>query len=90
MNRKLCERKQLWRIFFVPACSFHGGAWKMTKILSGWLVWGLRCELRNSLIQNEYTWGVKSSGMWHHVIGWVAPDISEKSRWLSSSRVGSV
>jgi len=76
--------------FFVPSCSFHGRAWKMTKILSGWLVWGLRCELRNSWIQNEYTWGVKSSGLWHHVTGWVAPDISEKSWWLSSSRVSSV
>jgi len=74
MNRKLCERKQLWRIFFVPSCSFHGRAWKITKILSRWLVWGLwdvnswTPEYKTSTPEESSLLGCYwMSGSWHFI-----------------------
>jgi hypothetical protein len=47
------EWKRMWKeaiMAYVIAisCSLPGRTWKITKILSGWLVCGFRCELRNS------------------------------------------
>jgi hypothetical protein len=49
------------------------------QILNPWfLLVGMKWRiLRDLRILHCYCWGFKSSGEWHHVVGWLTPDISK-------------